>query len=121
MKITGFFLLILLLMAKVVFSGEADVMDVEIQENGDGSYTISVTVQHDDEGWEHYADRWEILAMDGSLLDTRVLAHPHSPMPFTRSLVSSKIPLEIEKVQVQAHDNVHGYGGRRVIKVVPRQ
>jgi hypothetical protein len=36
-----------------------------------------VTVRHADEGWEHYADCWEVLTLDGEVLATRELAHPH--------------------------------------------
>jgi hypothetical protein len=69
-------------------------------------------VQHDDEGWDHYADRWEIL-------DTRVLLHPHSRAPFTRSIPRAKIPAGIKEIRVRAHDSVHGYGGKELVVPVP--
>ena len=43
-----------------------------------------VTVQHADTGWDHYADAWEVLAPDGTVLGTRTLLHPHTDeQPFT--------------------------------------
>lgn len=36
--------------------------------NDDGYLNAYATAQHDDEGLEHYADRWEILDMDGICL-----------------------------------------------------
>jgi hypothetical protein len=50
---------------------------------GSGVYRFSVTVRHADEGWDHYADRWEVLTSDGTLLATRTLYHPHvNEQPF---------------------------------------
>jgi hypothetical protein len=69
-----------------VFGGEADVVAVEVKSSGKLTYNFNVTVSHADQGWDHYADRWEIIAPDGEILATRVLAHPHTnEQPFTRS------------------------------------
>ena len=93
----------------------ADVLEATTEHCTDGSYTFSVTVQHEDEGWEHYADRWEILSPDGEVLATRVLLHPHvGEKSFTRTQAGILIPQAIERVRVRAHDLVHGYGGREV-------
>lgn len=92
-------------------AGEADVVGVRMTERG-GAYNFSVTVRHADAGWEHYADKWEIVAPDGAVIDTRVLAHPHdNEQPFTRSLGGVRIPADMPTVTVRAHDKVHGYGG----------
>ena len=45
--------------------------------NVGSSYTFSVTVAHADSGWKHYADKFEVLAADGTVLETRILYHPH--------------------------------------------
>ena len=69
------------------FAGEADVLGVKITRQENGTYSFSVTVRHDDEGWDHYADRWEITELKGNTLGTRVLLHPHvGEQPFTRGL-----------------------------------
>jgi hypothetical protein len=36
-----------------------------------GSYRFDVTVRHADTGWDHYADAWDILTPDGTLLGSR--------------------------------------------------
>ncbi len=78
-------------------------------------------VRHADEGWKHYADRWEVLSPEGELLATRVLRHPHvEEQPFTRALSGVKIPLSVEKVRIRARDSVHGYGGEEVEIELPR-
>lgn len=97
------------------FAGEADVLKVDVAADGRGGHRFAVTVAHDDTGWEHYADRWEILDGDGNILATRTLHHPHvSEQPFTRSLSGVEIPAHVRKITVRAHDNVHGYGGQAV-------
>jgi hypothetical protein len=98
-----------------VFAGEADVLKVDVAADGRGSYRFAVTVAHGDTGWEHYADRWEILDGDGNILATRTLHHPHvNEQPFTRSLSGVEIPAHVRKITVRAHDNVHDYGGKGV-------
>jgi hypothetical protein len=93
-------------------AGEADVLAVEASCNGGTTCRFSVTVQHADEGWDHYANRWEILGPDGKLIGVRELAHPHvSEQPFTRSLGNVNVPADISEVTVRAHDSVHRYGG----------
>jgi len=106
-------LIILGLWSSPGFSGEADVVRVKAQPGGDGTWSFSVTVRHDDDGWEHYADRWEVLGPEGKVIGTRVLAHPHvGEQPFTRSLSGVEIPGSVVEVLIRARDTVHGYGGK---------
>lgn len=104
-----------------VIAGEADVVAVEVTKAADGTYAFAATVRHDDAGWDHYADRWEVLAPDGTVLETRVLLHPHEDeQPFTRSLTGVTIPSGITRVRVRAHDKVHGFGGLEKEIMVPQ-
>lgn len=110
----------LLLLSTPALAGEADVVAVEVTASGD-TYRFDVTVNHADEGWDHYADAWEVLAEDGSVLATRVLHHPHvEEQPFTRSLGSVSIPEGILRVRIRAHDSVHGHGGLEKQVELPR-
>jgi len=103
-------------------AGEADVVDVRVQMQANGSYRFDATVRHADEGWDHYADAFEIVAPDGDVLGTRVLAHPHvNEQPFTRSLSRVKIPPGIATVEVRARDKVHGLGGKTYQVTLPGQ
>ena len=82
---------------------------------GDGTYRVSATVRHDDEGWDHYADAFDVLAPDGTVLGTRVLAHPHvNEQPFTRSLGGVEVPAGVTEIRLRAKDSVHGHGGSEV-------
>lgn len=101
-------------------AGEADVLNVDVSCNSDSICRFDVTVKHDDEGWKHYANRWEVLSPDGDILATRVLAHPHdNEQPFTRSLGNVKIPSDLSEVVVRAHDLVHEFGGKEFVAKLP--
>lgn len=92
-------------------AGGADVVDVSVKPAGSGKWQFDVTVRHGDTGWDHYADRWEVLGPDGAILGTRILAHPHvNEQPFTRSAVID-VPADLREVTVRARDSVHGFGG----------
>jgi len=106
------FCLSLLVVVTTAVAGPADVESVTVSATGSGHYRFSVTVRHADEGWDHYADRWEVRTPDGTLLGTRTLYHPHvNEQPFTRELSGVAIPEGITVVVVRAHDSVHGFSG----------
>jgi hypothetical protein len=100
-------------------AGEADVVSATAERTG-VSWRFTVTVQHADEGWEHYADSWEVLDPNGEVLAVRVLLHPHvTEQPFTRSLDDVFIPDNVSEVSLRARDSVHGYGGATIKLTLP--
>lgn len=107
-----------------VVANEVKILDVtakrEIGLFGE-TYLFVVTLEHNDEGWEHFADRWEVWTPDGeTLLDTRSLAHPHvEEQPFTRSLSGVKIPEGINQVLIRAYDLVHGESPHTYLFTLP--
>ena len=108
-------------MAPPARAGEADVVRAEARAEGGGVWRFRVTVAHGDSGWDHYADKWDVVAPGGAVLGTRVLLHPHeSEQPFTRSLGGVEIPENVAEVTLRAHDSVHGYGGKEVTVKLPR-
>lgn len=109
------------LMSVVLTAGEADVMDVTATGSADGTWTFDATVSHSDEGWDHYANRWDVVAPDGTVLGTRTLHHPHeTEQPFTRSLRGVRVPEGIDSVTIRANDSVHGTGGREFSVGLPK-
>jgi len=42
-------------------AGEPSVLDATAIANPNGTYSISATIAHGDEGWKHYADAFEVL------------------------------------------------------------
>lgn len=100
---------------------EADVVAAQAYPTGGGSWRFEVTVRHGDTGWDHYADNWDVVAPDGTVLATRVLRHPHeNEQPFTRSLGGVVVPEDVTAVTIRAHDSVHEYGGAEVGVDLPR-
>lgn len=94
----------------------AQVTHVEATQRASGSWCFDTSVRHNDQGWEHYADRWEVLDLEGNQLGYRSLGHPHdNEQPFTRSRCKIKIPSEMSKVIVRAKCNKHGFGGKPFI------
>lgn len=100
-------------------SGNADVTFVRAIQDSNGTWSFHVTVSHPDTGWEDYADGWDILLEDGTVLKpdpsspfTRLLLHPHvGEQPFTRSQNGIQIPAGAAIVIVRAHDILDGFGG----------
>jgi hypothetical protein len=91
---------------------EANVVDVSF-EGQDGSYTFDVSLHHDDDGEDGYANWWQVERPDGTRFGRRDLAHPHSQQPFTRS-GTIEIPDDVRCVVVRGLDQTHGYGGLAV-------
>jgi hypothetical protein len=113
-------LLITLLYTTDLFAGKPEVVDVKVNCPIKNHCNFSVTLRHADTGWDHYADRWEVLGPDRSVLGTRTLWHPHvQEQPFTRLLEKVAIPANIQRVTIRAHDSVHGYGAKEMEVSLP--
>jgi hypothetical protein len=95
----------------------AQVLSVEARLESAGSWYFAVTVRHKDEGWDHYADLWEVVDPETFLIyGQRVLAHPHdTEQPFLRSQRGIKIPAGVSVVLVRARCTGHGFKGKAVL------
>ncbi len=93
---------------------EANVVDVAVgPADPEDAYEFAVTLHHDDDGEDGYANWWQVEDLDGNRLGRRELVHPHARQPFTRSAT-----IEVGSascVVVRGHDQTHGYGGRAVL------
>lgn len=77
-----------------------------------GDWTFAVTIAHADTGWDDYADGWRVEHVDGTVLATRVLHHPHiDEQPFTRSLSGVELPEGMTQVMIRTRTNVEGWDG----------
>jgi len=92
---------------------EANVVDVSIDRQN-GRARIDVTLFHDDDGEEKYANWWQVETLDGDQLGRRELLHAHSTAPFTRS-ETIEVPDDVTCVVIRGHDQIHGYGGQAAI------
>ncbi|EMA22763.1 hypothetical protein [Haloarcula amylolytica] len=97
---------------------EANVVGVELTDESGGDYRFDVTLYHDDDGEDGYANWWQVETLAGDRLGRRDLRHAHSTDPFTRS-ETLPVPDEVACVVVRGHDQTHGYGGQAMTVTVP--
>lgn len=96
-------------------AGEVKILATEFRSIDNTHWTVNVTLQHADTGWDHYADNWRVVDDAGNILGERVLYHPHvNEQPFTRSLGNLVIPGGITSVFITAHDKLHGWTSSRL-------
>lgn len=94
----------------------AQVTYVKAVQRDDATWCFYTTVLHNDEGWNHYANAWQVLDDHGNEIGLRSLLHPHDEeQPFTRSECNIKIPAGTKTLRVRAKCNVHGFGGHEVV------
>jgi len=92
---------------------EANVVAVDIERRSD-AYRFGVTLYHDDDGEDGYANWWQVETLDGERLGRRDLAHAHGTREFTRSATVT-VPGDTACVVVRGHDRTHGYGGQAMV------
>ncbi|WP_118133159.1 hypothetical protein [Oceanicella sp. SM1341] len=98
---------------------EVEIVDARATPGPQG-WRIDVTLRHDDTGWDHYADAWEVRLRDGTVLGTRKLLHPHvDEQPFTRSLPRVAIPEGVREVLIHARDLQSGWSPRSFVLRLP--
>ena len=95
----------------------AQVRYVAARETEDGVWTFEVTVEHNDQGWDHYANLWQVVHPEtNEVYGERELAHPHdNEQPFTRSQRGIRIPDGQTSVLVRARCDEHGWGGQEIL------
>ncbi len=83
---------------------------ISVSVTGDeNKYTFKVGIKSPDTGCNRYADWWEVISEEGTLLYRRILAHSHvNEQPFIRS--GGPVPIsKNQKVYVRMHMNTSGY------------
>ncbi|QMU61371.1 MAG: hypothetical protein GKR92_06560 [Gammaproteobacteria bacterium] len=101
MRVLTIFLLTIF--SSVCFASEVEIIQVKTEKTTAQKYNVTVTLEHADEGWEHYANAWRIYSAEGELIGERTLHHPHvKEQPFTRSLLGITIPSEHSEVEIVA-------------------
>ena len=89
---------------------QANVTAVEVK-GSDGAYRFAVTLKSTETGCDQFANWWEVLSKEGTLLYRRILVHSHpDTQPFTRSGGSVNIG-QNDIVYVRGHMNEEGYVG----------
>lgn len=97
------------------YANDVKILAADFQSNDGNRWSVNVTLQHADTGWDHFADNWRVVDSQGNVLGDRVLYHPHvDEQPFTRGLSDVKVPEGITTVYIEAHDKVHGWTPNRL-------
>ncbi|MFT5891392.1 MAG: hypothetical protein ACI9Y7_001494 [Dokdonia sp.] len=92
----------------VEMQDQASVVSVTTSQVGDG-YTFSVGVSSPDTGCDQYANWWEVVSEEGTLIYRRILAHSHvNEQPFVRSGSAVTITAT-QEVIIRVHMNTTGY------------
>ena len=118
---------LLVISTPALAAGNADVLNAQARQTAPGVWSFSVTVSHPDSGWEDYADGWDVVLPDGTVVKpaaneefTRTLWHPHvDEQPFTRSQGGVEIPDGVTVVMIRAHDKPDGFGGETMTIKLP--
>jgi hypothetical protein len=97
---------------------EANVTGVAVARESGRTFRFDVTLYHDDDGEDGYANWWQVETRDGERLGRRELLHAHGTREFTRS-ESTEVPGRVDCVVVRGHDQDHGYGGRAALVALP--
>ena len=106
----------LLFVSSFVSAGDVKIIDADFHQTSSNKWSVNVTLEHGDTGWNHYADNWRVVDMDGNVLGDRVLHHPHvGEQPFTRGLGSVNISEGTKVVYIEAHDKRHGWTSDRLM------
>lgn len=112
---TRFILILIAVFATTpVRAGEPLVTQVSVEKTG-MVWSVHVTLEHPDTGWDHYADGWEVLDAEGNRLGYRELMHPHvNEQPFTRSLNGLVFSDGTREIFIKPRCSVAGWAGEAV-------
>ena len=104
-----------------VKASEPSIERVVVAPEPTGTFDVAVTVRHADTGWDHDADRWQVMGADGTVHGTRTLLHSHvDEQPFTRNQSAIAIASGVRSVIVRAGDNPGALGQAKKIDLPGR-
>ena len=106
----------LLCVSSFALADDVKIIEADFHKTSHNKWSVNVTLEHGDTGWNHYADNWRVVAVDGNVLGDRVLHHPHvGEQPFTRGLGLVNISEQMKVVYIEAHDKKHGWTSNRLM------
>jgi hypothetical protein len=97
-----------------------DVVEAKVTPRGGNRFDFDVTVSSPYDTPQRYADAFRVVGAKGEVYGERKLLHDHAgEQPFTRDLHGVEIPAGVRTVTVEARDQRHGYGGRKLEVALP--
>ncbi|GAD00816.1 hypothetical protein [Agarivorans albus] len=95
-------------------ANDVTIVAAEFTQDGQRTWKVDVSLMHSDTGWDHYANMWRVVDVNGTVLGERELLHPHvNEQPFARSLSKVPHPAVGSIVYIEARDKVHGWSPQR--------
>lgn len=92
-----------------------DVVAAKVSPRGGDRFDFDVTISSPYDTAQRYADGFRVVGAKGEVYGERKLLHDHADeQPFTRDLHGVAIPAGVRAVVVEARDQRHGYGGRKL-------
>ncbi len=115
------FTIAVLILTGTAWADSPQVVATSATRDADGTWTISVSIQHPDTGWDHFANGWQVLTPDGTVIGYRELTHPHvDEQPFTRSLSGVRIPGDLDTVLIQPRCTMDGWAATPTKLMLPK-
>ncbi len=103
-----------LVLSLSLLAKEVEISKVELEPTGP-TWTVHVTLRHDDESYEHYANGWRIVDAKQNVLASQELYHPHKKKKsFTDNKTNITIPNTAKVIFLEAQAKPHGWSKRRV-------
>jgi hypothetical protein len=97
-----------------------DVVAAKVTPRGGDRFDFDVTISSPYDTAQRYADGFRVVGAKGEVYGARKLLHDHADeQPFTRDLYGVAIPAGVRTVTVEARDQSHGYGGRKLEVALP--
>ena len=110
--LSGAAVLVSLVFLSSAHAGNADVIAVEAHQKAPEVYDFNVTIRSQDAGPRHFADRIEVVGLDGRIYGSRVLETPHdNEQLFTRDVPDVRVPGVVNSVIIRVHFTPTGYDG----------
>jgi len=95
-------------------AAEVPIIDRASAERVNGLWNFSVTIVHEDRGWDDYVTGWRVLDAIGQEIGRRDLHMPHEgPRARTRSLSGLKVEEGVSFVEIEARDSELGWTGAK--------
>ncbi|MFT7235844.1 MAG: hypothetical protein ACI9QV_001430 [Methylophagaceae bacterium] len=114
-KITLISSTLFLIFNQVAKANEVEILAAALIHQSHDEYLVNVKLRHQDTGWDHYADEWRIIDVQGNILGNRLLLHPHvEEQPFTRALSNVKLDDNLTHIYIEAHDKIHGWAKQKL-------
>ncbi len=114
------FALLAVLLAAPALADAPEIVGAKVGETG-GLWAVTVTIAHDDTGWDHFAGGFAVLSPDGTQLGALEFSHPHTGQDrFEASLTGLRIPDDIPFILIRTRCSLVGWAAEPVKVDLPR-